>query len=246
MRIWIVVLAGVLVSIAVFAADAVPGPKLVPPTVRLFEDHRYLVNHPSPDYWAISPYYVHQEKGAYCSVATAAMIVNAARVHEKLTAAAELATQEKLLDKLPAPRWRDSVNGKGHGVALDEFGPILSEILKAYGMGVEKIETVHVDADDAATRKKVHDLLVQNEKSDRDFIAVNFLQSEYTGDPEGKVGHLSPVAAYDPKTRRVLIMDPDRQYYEPYWVTEDAFIKGMQTLDNSMKTHRGLIYIKLK
>ena len=245
-------LAGFLFCVTAIAADpakpeaSAPAPKLVPPTVRLFEDHAYLRHHSAPDYWALTPYYVPQAKGAYCSVATAMMIVNAARVHQKLTAADELATQEKLLEKVTTAHWSDQVNGKGRGIGLDEIGPILSDSLKAYGVTVVKVETLHVDANDAATRKRVHDLLIENEKSDRDLIAVNYLQSEFTGDPEGKVGHFAPVAAYDAKTKRVLILDPDRQYYEPYWVSEATFMKGMNTFDQTMKANRGLVRIKLQ
>jgi hypothetical protein len=238
--------AGVGGSSVLATESAAPAPKLVAPTVRLFEDHSYIAHHDAPDYWALSPYYVPQAKGSYCSVATAMMIVNAARAHQKLTAADELVTQEKLLEKVTTANWSDQVNGKGRGIGLDEFGPILSDSLKTVGVTVEKVEIVHVDADDAATRKRIHDLLVENEKSDHDFIAVNYLQSEYTGDPEGKVGHLAPVAAYDAKTKRVLIMDPDRQYYEPYWVSEAAFMKGMQTFDKTMKANRGLVRVKIR
>lgn len=251
-RLIVILLAGLLAGAAVFAAESTsgaasaPAPKLAPPTVRLFEDHAYLLKHASPDYWALSPYYLHQEKGSYCSVATVAMLVNSARAHQKLTAADELATQEKLLEKVATANWRDQVGGKGRGIGLDEFGPILSESLKVYGVPVEKVETFHLDADDAATKKKVHDLLVENEKSDRDFIAVNYLQSEFTGDPEGKVGHFAPVAAYDAKSKRVLILDPDRQYYEPYWVTEEAFVKGMNTFDKTMKANRGLVRVRIR
>jgi hypothetical protein len=242
-----VILAGLLAGVAVFAADAPPpGPKLVPPTVRMFEDHAYLVKKAAPDYWALSPYYLPQSKGSWCSVASVAMLVNAARAHMKLTAADELVTQEKLLEKVDTAQWNLQVNGKGRGIGLDELGPIVHDSLKAYGIAVDKVTTVHVDSDDAATRKRIHEILVENEKSDADFILVNYLQSEFTGDPEGKVGHIAPVAAYDAATKRVLILDPDRQYYEPYWVSEDAFIKGMLTFDKTMKANRGLVRVKVR
>jgi hypothetical protein len=92
----------------------------------------------------------------------------------------------------------------------------------------------------------VHELLVQNEKSAKNFLIANFLPSEYTGDPEGTVGHLSPVAAYDAKQKRVLIFDSDRQYYEPYWVSEEVFLKGLNTKDKGADAFRGLLWIELK
>ena len=55
-------------------------------------------------------------------------------------------------------------------------------------------------------------------KADRYAIAL-------TGDPEGNVGHFAPVGAFDGK--RVLVFDPDREWYEPYWVPEDVFYDGV-------------------
>jgi len=59
------------------------------------------------------------------------------------------------------------------------------------------------------------------------------------------VGHLSPVAGYDSKEKRVLIFDSDRQYYEPYWVSEEVFLKGMNTPDKGSDAFRGLLWIRL-
>ncbi len=228
------------------ALETTASPKFAPPTVRLFDDHAHIQKNKAPDYWALSGYYLAQEGGAYCSVATVAMIVNAARARTKLTASDELATQTNLLKKVKTHDWAQKVGALGRGVGLGEFAPILSDSLKAYGVEVESTEVVVVDADDARTRKKIREILTENEKSDRDLIAVNYLQSEYTGDPEGKVGHFAPVAAYDAVKKRVLIFDPDRQYYEPYWVSEDAFVKGMMTLDPVMKSNRGLVRVRMK
>ncbi len=75
---------------------------------------------------------------------------------------------------------------------------------------------------------------------------VNFLQSELTGDPEGKVGHVAVVGAYDEKNSRVLILDPDREYYEPYWVSVDTLLKGMNTQDKDSNRNRGYIVVTKK
>ena len=73
---------------------------------------------------------------------------------------------------------------------------------------------------------------------------MNFLQSEFTGDPEGSIGHIAPVAAYDENKKQVLILDPDRDYYEPYWVSDEQALKGMATLDKGAGKYRGYLVIK--
>ena len=66
----------------------------------------------------------------------------------------------------------------------------------------------------------------------------------YTGDAEA--GHISPVGAYDPSTQRVLILDSDRKWYEPYWVSEKTFLRGISTRDSESKQNRGLVVVRLK
>jgi hypothetical protein len=90
----------------------------------------------------------------------------------------------------------------------------------------------------------VRQALELNEASDADLIVVNFLQSTLTGDPDGAVGHYAPIAAYDAERRRALILDPDRDWYEPYWVPEAALIEAMATRDSSAGPWRGFLWIR--
>jgi hypothetical protein len=90
-------------------------------------------------------------------------------------------------------------------------------------------------ADTPEWKKKLHEALVQNEKSADDYIVALFIQGRYTGDPEGNHGgHFAPVGAYDGK--RVLILDPDREWYEPYWVSEEVFFEGMNARADTTKS----------
>ncbi len=220
-------------------------PKYVSTTLRLYSNHDYVRKHAAPDFWAFMPYYQPQIKGSYCSVASTAMLVNAARANQPLTTADELISQPALLEKVKDEFWNTQMSEKGRGVTLDELKDVVLKSLRAYGFDRATVEVFHVDALDEKTAKKIHMILIANEKAANDFILANFLQSEYTGDPEGAVGHISPVGAYDEGTERVLILDSDRQYYEPYWVSEKTFIKGMMTFDKVAKANRGFIWVKL-
>ena len=57
--------------------------------------------------------------------------------------------------------------------------------------------------------------------------------------------HISPIGAYDKTHMRVLIMDVDREWYEPYWVSDERLLLAM-----SKKTEKygfgGYLWIKEK
>lgn len=210
-------------------------PKYVSTTTRLSQKPDYIRKNPAPDYWALSPYYVPQEGGSACGIASMTMLVNAGRVHQKPTASDALVTQKTLLDKIKVDYSK--------GLTLDQLGEAVRKSITAYGLKA-KVEVMHAEGT-PAQNKKIRELLMKNEKSDRNFIIANFSQAVYTGDPEG-VGHISPIAAFDARTNQVLVMDVDREYYEPYWVSTDTFIQGMYTQDKSVKKNRGLVFVEFQ
>ena len=50
-------------------------------------------------------------------------------------------------------------------------------------------------------------------------------QGVLTGDWDGP--HISPIATYDVDLRHVLIMDVDRQWYIPYWSSDEKLLAAM-------------------
>ncbi len=40
-------------------------------------------------------------------------------------------------------------------------------------------------------------------------------------------------------------MDPDRKWYEPYWVSEQTFLSAMTTRDSESGHSRGYLFITL-
>lgn len=226
-------------SLAALAADK---PKYGPEATRLSLSHAYFQSHAAPDYWAISPYYVGQRDEKSCSLASVTMIVNAARVQKNLTAEDELATQPQVLKKTGDARWEHDLGTLGRGVTLDELGKFTEEALKAYGVAPKKVEVLHASTT-PEFRQALLEILTENEKSSRDFVIANFIQGAYTGDAD--VGHISPIGAFDAKNERVLVLDPDRQWYEPYWVSLTTFIRGMSTQDSVSGKTRGLVWIQL-
>lgn len=231
-----------LAAIVSLPATAAPKPKYGPDATLLRDSHEYVRLSPAPDFWALMPYYAAQQTGSACSIASVAMILNGARAHRTLSADDELVTQNGALKKTADEEWTKAVGDKGGGRPLDLLGPGVEKAFRAYGFSDAAAEVIHVNDLSPATRKRVHDALVANEKSDSDFILANFIQGSYTGDAD--VGHIAPVAAYDAKTKRVLILDPDREWYEPYWVSEETFLKGLNTMDKGVGKYRGIVWVK--
>ncbi len=234
----------------VSAADA-PKPKYGPEATPISRSHDYLQKAAAPDYWALSPYYLPQKTGGSCSVASVAAVMNGLRSGKALTADDELVTEDSLLKKVGDKDWSARVGMGGilsavttggvGGLTLDLLGKNVEKALKAYGIGDAKVEVVHVDHADAATLAKWKETLVTNEKSAQDFIIVNMEQGKLTGDTGG--GHISPIGAYDAKTGRALVMDVDRQWYEPYWVSAKVLLDAMATQDSESKRNRGYVWI---
>jgi len=217
-----------------------PKPKYVSTTIRLFDNRDYIRKNAAPDFWALMPYYMPQQDGSACGVASLTMFVNAARARQKLSASDALVTQKSLVDKL-------KIDYLHKGISLDQLGENVRKALVEYGLDANKKATVQViHADGSKVQNKlIHDLLEKNEKTDHNFILANFFQGAYTGDPEG-VGHISPIGAFDAKHNSVLVLDVDREYYEPYWVSFDTFIKGINTQDSELKVNRGIVYVDLQ
>lgn len=235
-------LAGFLALQSAGFADT--KPKYGPMATVLSQSHEYFRAAPAPDFWALIPYYTAQMDESACSVASMTMIMNGARVGKKLTADDELVTQQAIVEKVQNKVWHKPMLKKvmGYATTLDELGEIAREAFEKYGVPPKSVEVVHADAIDEKTKAKLHEALIENEKSARDFILINFDQKAYTGD--ASVGHIAPIGAYDAKNHKVLVLDPDRKWYEPYWVSEETLLMGMATKDSATQRNRGYVWIK--
>jgi hypothetical protein len=198
-------------------------PKLGPAAISLQQSHDYLQSHRAPDYWALSPYYVPQATGSACSLAAIAMLINALRglpAH----AAEALVTQQALLDAVGSKKWAEETAERGSGVSWDEFEHYLRRSLEAFRLNAE-IEVLRPHDGSAGALAQLKRMLIENEASDRDIVLVYFNQGVLTGDWDGP--HISPIAAYDADRGEVLIMDVDRQWYIPYWSSDEALFGAM-------------------
>ncbi len=220
--------------ISAISAAAASNPKYLPTTVPLSRDHAYFRNpaHPAPDFWALSSFYVPQRNEYDCSVASIAAVVNAlTRASRNLADSDRNVTSAMLLDKVKAAQWaqrmqKGGVNGQV-GLTLDQLAEVLTDALHQQGIPAPRIETVRVTADDPATREKWRRTLESNESSADDMILIHFTQDTLTGAGGGPYPHISPIGAFDAGSNRALVLDVDREYYEPYWSPADMIVKAM-------------------
>jgi len=236
-------LLAALILAGTIHADEPSRPKYAETTLRLSREHEFIRRRPAPDFWALMPGYAAQPDDQSCSAASVAMLVNALRSHRDLAADEQLATPESVVSTVAAPRWRNKLAPGGPGVSLDELSDLIPGVLQAFGVTDARTELVRFRDAGPDSLSRLVGLLAENERSDRDVIIVNVLQSALTGDPEGNVGHIAPIGAYDAERGRVLVLDPDRRWYEPYWVPVQTLLVGMATQDSASGHSRGLVIV---
>lgn len=232
-------------ALSISFESAFPAPKYGAGVQILLREHGFLKKAQAPDFWALISHYVPQQDGRSCSLASFTMALNALESHQNPRSAEDrLLTQKTFLDLVgDLPPIRRFFTGlvPGKTISLEEFGQIGTAALLRRGKKGYRAEVILAEGKD--WKDRVVKALRANERSDRDLILANYLQSVLTGDPEGKVGHVAPVGAFDEKAGRVLILDPDREYYEPYWVSLDAFLKGLETPDADSGKNRGILWM---
>lgn len=218
-------------------------PKYAPWLTLLRDDQAHLRSRPAPSYWALAPYHVGQITDTCCSLATAAMLVNAARGSAHLRAGDKLVTQEDLLAAVGDPDWTfGCTDAEGHGASLREMAPIMERAYALCGVAEAAVEMVQT-TDAPAAADGFRQALAAIELSAATQLALNFDGAIVYGAAD--YGHFSPAAAYDERRDRLLVLDVDRGWFEPYWVPVDIMLKAMATASRKDGTPRGYLKVTL-
>lgn len=243
-----------VLSSAVFSPNlsAAPkyGPAGSPRAIPLAQSHSYFQTPESAQspFWALISFYFNQATGGSCGSASLAMAVNAARTSLSLTTEDKVLSEQILWKTVDYQNWAERVDGKikinplaAYGLELDFARGLAEAVFKTHGFPKAKAIALHAQKDATVAFKQA---LISDLKklSLKRLMLANFDQKVFTND--ASVGHIAPVGAFDPSQNKVLILDPDREYYEPYWVTVDTFIEGMSTQDRSAQKTRGYLVIE--
>ena len=218
--------------------------------VPLSLDNSYFRNPavPAYDYWALASFYVPQVTGASCSAASVSMALNALlNVRRQRGDEEENISEGKLVEKVTGLRWKELVSKEGadgrHGLTLAQLAAASKEALAAYGAAELSVSSVAVSTQSAQALESFRKALAENEGNPQNIMLVHFTQDTLTGAPGGPYAHISPVGAYDAKTRRLLIFDVDRQWYEPYWAADTQVFKAMAVKTKPFG-HGGYVVVK--
>jgi len=173
-------------------------------------------------YFAIADNFVTQKTQAYCGVASIVMVLNAAGVPAPSTPEYQpytTFTQDNVLDERTDAVLPREVLAR-QGMTLDQLG----DLLAMHPIAVE----VHHAADGGldAFRAAARAYLATKDH----FVIVNYLRKAI-GQQIG--GHISPLAAYDAKADRFLVLDVARYKYPPVWVKASDLFDAMNTTDSS-------------
>jgi hypothetical protein len=174
----------------------------------------------SAAYFPLSEQFTTQINQAFCGVASTVMVLNA--LHMPAPRSAELGElsvfdqQNVFDDKTEVAVSRDTIEHMG--MTLDQLGGFV----RAHGLNVE----VHHAADgnvDGFRRDAIARLGAPDQ-----YVLINFLRSALN---EKVGGHISPLAAYNAKADRFLVLDVSRYKYPPVWVTTQELFAAMNTPD---------------
>lgn len=221
---------------------AFAGPKYGKNTTPLSEDSGYLRIASKTDFWKLIPYYIPQHNDKACGVASSIIVLNALVAPERNTSEGKNVDVDELF-KLN-PFYKKAVGTNGKGIMLDQLGDAFTKVFEKMTDATYTATVERFDGKPSKDElKRLEKLLAANEKNPQNFIVANFLQGVLTGDKSGMVGHISPIGAYDAKKKKVLILDTDRKFYQPYWVKVDKLFDAINTTDPASSKKRGLIVL---
>ena len=184
-------------------------------------------------YFPIADNFVTQKTQAYCGVASIVMVLNALHAPAPTTPEYQpyhIFTQDNVLDEHTDAILPQEILAR-QGMTLDQLGGLLA----LHPVAVEVHHAADGDLD--AFRAAARDYLAAKDH----FVIVNYLRKAI-GQQTG--GHISPLAAYDAKVDRFLILDVARYKYPPVWVKASDLFDAMNTTDavNDNKT-RGYVLV---
>jgi Phytochelatin synthase len=184
-------------------------------------------------FFPLASNFVTQKTQSYCGVASIVMVLNALGVPAPAVPEYEpyrTFTQDNVLDqRTDAVLPRETLAKQG--MTLDQIGGILAtEPVKA--------EVHHASDSSVDEFRKLAGAYLG---APGHFVIVNYLRKAL-GEQIG--GHISPLAAYDAKADRFLILDVARYKYPPVWVKTADIFAAMNTPDaaNGDKT-RGFVLV---
>lgn len=174
------------------------------------------------DYPVLADTWEGQQLISYCGVASGVAVVNAFG-----QSANQFSFFNENTDRVRS-RW-DVTFG---GMSL----PNLAGLLEARGLEVRKLHG------DELSLEEFRELVMSNLSREGDYLLVNY-QREVLG--QERVGHISPVGAYNDLGDQMLILDTADYKYPYTWVPLATMYEAMQEKDPASGRARGLVEVRM-
>jgi len=173
------------------------------------------------DYEALGTTLQSQTRRSFCGVASSATVISAVKGRR-------LEQAQYFTDAVTAhrPRWKTLIVG----MTLED----LAQGLRAHGLRAQAVHAANTDV--LAFQAE----LARNLASDSDYLLVNYQRTVLN---EVGGGHISPVAAFEPVSQRVLLLDTATYKYRARWVPLQDLFSAMQTNDPDSEKSRGWVRI---
>ena len=186
------------------------------------------------DYAPLAQWFETQANLAYCGVASSVMVLNSLALPAPAAAgygAYRFWTQTNLFASAASARFVQPERVARQGMDLEQLDGLLS----SQGLRVQRFYG------DGLSLAQFRLLLRRNLANPTDRILANY-DRRALGQAGG--GHISPLAAYDPRSDRVLILDVARYRYPAVWVAGPDLWRAVRSLDSSSGRSRGLLLIQ--
>jgi hypothetical protein len=166
-----------------------------------------------------------QQKGSWCGVASSVSALRALQIAPHMT-------QEGFFtDEASSVRSKLAVTFGG--MTLDELG----SLLEAHGARVVVVHASDSDLD------RFRAAASANLADPSNVLLVNYLRERLD---QGNMGHISPVAAYDSASDRVLVLDTATYKWPATWVKTSDLFGAMNTQDTSSGKSRGYVEVSAR
>jgi hypothetical protein len=183
-------------------------------------------------FWILSKFFTTQKTRTYCGIASLVMVLNALQVTPPPDAVYypyKIFNQENVftfkIRKIVSPD-----QFKIAGISLEQ----LAEVFQAFGLSTKVFHTKQLNL------SEFRELAAQAVNDANQAIIVNYYRPVLG---QKTAGHHSPLAAYNRKADRFLILDVARFKYPPVWAKTAELWAAMHTKDGR-GLYRGFILIQ--
>jgi hypothetical protein len=220
-----------------FTAEQIPAPQSLATPIPLREPAGQELLRSSDaraDYGPLSQDFETQANLSYCGVASLVVVLNSLGVPAPTVPGYpgyRFWTQENVFGGPGGDRFVQAERVRREGMTLAQLHGWSSD----HGLVVRRFHG------DQLSLEQFRQLLREGLSERRDRLVVNYQRN---GIAQKGSGHISPIAAYDSGSDRVLILDVARYRYPAVWVKSEALWRAMGEVDKTSGQSRGLLSLR--